>query len=179
MIKRNILVLLLLSIFVLFIVSCDVPNDSLDFSKFGSSAREEAEKEESSPFYDNEYKPDSSSIPSEDLTEKEEKASDEKTEDEEKNSQESGDFGMNDNLFMMRAVIEKIEDKITVNVYEAEYADGIYLIIYGDSTVFLNADGGLISLCDLKVGDKIEITYNGQVMMSYPPQVAAIKIKKL
>ena len=105
------------------------------------------------------------------------KTSDKEDSDKTNNFSE-GDLNMNE-TFVMRAEIENIEDKITVKVYESEYADGTYLIIYGESTVFSTSDASSISVSDLKAGDKIEITYNGQVMMSYPPQVAAIEIKKL
>ena len=81
--------------------------------------------------------------------------------------------------FSMKAVVEGIGEKIEVNVYEAEYAEGVYWIIFDSNTVFINARGDAISAADISVEDKIEIFYNGQVMMSYPPQVYAVKVKKL
>ena len=90
-----------------------------------------------------------------------------------------GDTGSIKAEFSMKAVVESIGEKIEVTVYEAEYAEGIYWIIYDDSTVFVNKSENKISISEINVGDKIEIFYNGQVMMSYPPQVYAIGIKKL
>ena len=77
----------------------------------------------------------------------------------------------------MTAEIVAIGERIEVNVIEGEYgASGIYWVIVGSDTVYANADGGKILPSTLKVGDRIEITYGGQVMMSYPPQIVANKI---
>ena len=169
--KKNLLILAVLVLFVFLMTSCESFEDALDFSKFGSSARDDAESEKNDPFYDNEYDPNKPV--------QEQKPSDKAEENGTDNSEKSGDYDMNDSSFIMRAIVEHIEDKIRVNVYEAEYAQGIYVIIYGESTVFVDSYGNNISLSNLRIGDKIEITYNGQVMMSYPPQVAATRIKKL
>ena len=80
--------------------------------------------------------------------------------------------------FKMIAVIKLVGDKIEVEVIEAEYADGTYLIITSDLTEFVGAKGEKIGKGDLKEGETVEITYNGQVMMSIPPQVAALKIAR-
>lgn len=77
----------------------------------------------------------------------------------------------------MTAEIINIGDKLEVNVIEGEYgASGIYWVIIDDSTPTFDYDGKVIGISDLKVGDTIEITYSGQVMMSYPPQIVAKKI---
>ena len=81
--------------------------------------------------------------------------------------------------FKMTAKIESIDDKITVDVIEAEYTSGIHLVITSDSTVFCNSDGKSIERTDLSAGDTVEIFYSGQVLMSYPPQIVAAKITKL
>lgn len=81
--------------------------------------------------------------------------------------------------FSMKATILHIGDRIEVNVTEAEYAEGLYWVITSDATVYLDRDGGRITRSDLKVGDEIEIRYSGQVMMSYPPQIAAARIRIL
>ena len=81
--------------------------------------------------------------------------------------------------YSMKAVVKNVGEKIEVEVYEAEYAEGIYWINYDSGTVFSDARDKEISCEKIKAGDKIEIFFSGQVMMSYPPQVYAIKIKKL
>ncbi len=79
--------------------------------------------------------------------------------------------------FEMKAEVAGLSEKLEVNVTEAEYAEGIYWIIISEETEILNSDGKKISRDEIAMGDKVIITYNGQVMMSYPPQVAAIKIE--
>ena len=77
----------------------------------------------------------------------------------------------------MTAIVKNIGDKIEVEVIEGEYdASGIYWVNYSSETVFTNVDNVYLSVSDLKVGDTIEITYGGQVAMSYPPQIFAKKI---
>jgi hypothetical protein len=80
--------------------------------------------------------------------------------------------------FKMIATIDKIGEKIEVTVTEAEYAEGVYWLVISDLTEFEDLQGNSIDISKFSIGDNIEITYNGQVMMSYPPQVAALKIKK-
>lgn len=78
----------------------------------------------------------------------------------------------------MTAQITAIGDRIEVEVIEGEYdASGPFWVITGIDTKFFDADGNKISLSSLNVGDKVEITYGGQVMMSYPPQIVAKKIQ--
>ena len=43
--------------------------------------------------------------------------------------------------------------------------------------VYLDKNGNRTVKAFLKVGDTVEITYGGQVMMSYPPQIVALKIQ--
>ena len=80
--------------------------------------------------------------------------------------------------FRMTAVVTAIGEKIEVNVTESEYATGPFWIITSSETVFLDKNEDKISKDDVKAGDSILIIYNGQMMMSYPPQVVAQKIVK-
>ena len=79
--------------------------------------------------------------------------------------------------FEMKATVTALEEKLEVNVTEAEYAEGIFWVIISESTEITNSKGEKISREEISVGDELKITYNGQVMMSYPPQVAALKIQ--
>ena len=77
----------------------------------------------------------------------------------------------------MTAVIKSIEDKIEVEVIEGDYgASGIYWVNVSSDTVYTDENNVRLSLSNLKVGDIIEITYSGQVALSYPPQISARKI---
>ena len=76
----------------------------------------------------------------------------------------------------MTAEIVKIEEKIEVTVLESPVAEGPYLVITGEQTVYRNAKGKSVTRDDLAVGDTVCIAYSGQVMMSYPPQIVALSI---
>ena len=80
--------------------------------------------------------------------------------------------------FKMEAVVTDVGERIAVDVTRAEYADGPFWIITSEKTEFLDKNGNKISREDIKAGDSIVIVYNGQVMMSYPPQVVALQIRK-
>jgi hypothetical protein len=78
----------------------------------------------------------------------------------------------------MIAVIKSIGDTIEVEAIEGDYgASGIYWVRISSDTVFADENNNRIFKSTLKVGDTIEITYNGQVMLSYPPQINAKKIQ--
>lgn len=78
----------------------------------------------------------------------------------------------------MTAEVVFVGEKLEVNVIEGEYgASGPYWVITSPETVIIDSSGRRIS--KLNVGDKIEIIYSGQVMMSYPPQIVAKKITLL
>ena len=81
--------------------------------------------------------------------------------------------------FVIKAKVNAVGEKIEVDVIEGEYAYGIYWVITSEQTEFLGKDGGKITKQDINVGDSLEIVYNGQVMMSYPPQIVARKITVL
>lgn len=49
--------------------------------------------------------------------------------------------------------------------------------VTGSDTKITDADGKEITLQDIKVGDKIEITYLGLMGSSYPPTIGATAIK--
>ena len=82
--------------------------------------------------------------------------------------------------FHLKAIVKSNDggDRLEVEVIESDYAFGIY-IVHTSNAAFINAEGEAISPSDIQVGDTVEITYSGQVMMSYPPQIVALKIKKL
>ena len=91
----------------------------------------------------------------------------------------AGDGGEIDGV-KMSAEILAIGERLEVEVIEGEYgASGIYWVIVSPETKYFGADGKGASLADFSVGDKIEIVYGGQVMMSYPPQIVAKKITKM
>ena len=83
---------------------------------------------------------------------------------------------MQNQTFELKATIISVDEKILVNVIESDYAFGEYLVITSLNTKFIDVNGENISKTNLNVNDTIIITYDGQVMMSYPPQIVASKI---
>ncbi len=79
----------------------------------------------------------------------------------------------------MTARVTAVGERIEVEVIESEYTSGPYFIITNSDTEYLGKDGGKILRAAIRVGDTVEITYSGQVMLSYPPQVVAYSIKKV
>lgn len=80
--------------------------------------------------------------------------------------------------FVYKGTVTSISNDryIEMEIIDSEIAFGIYWVLIGDQTSFVDNDGASISRNDIKVGDTIEVVFSGQVMMSYPPQIAAQKI---
>ena len=81
--------------------------------------------------------------------------------------------------FVLKAVVNAVTDRLEVEVIESDYAFGVYWVLINENTKFGNKDSKTISLSDVKPGNTIEITYNGQTMLSYPPQIVAWKVTLL
>ena len=78
--------------------------------------------------------------------------------------------------FSLVGTVKEIDEKILVEIEQSDYMSGDMLLIVSKNTVVKNSSGDTISISDIKVGDKISASYNGQVMMSYPAQVSALEI---
>ena len=79
--------------------------------------------------------------------------------------------------FFLIGEVTNITDRIELNVIEGEYAYGIYHVLVSDQTDIFGKDGGKITLNGIKIGDTVRVIYGGQVMMSYPPQIAAFEVR--
>ena len=81
--------------------------------------------------------------------------------------------------FFFRAVVRSNEypGYLFVEVLDSEVAFGEYRVNVGSNTTILGRNGESLTQEDLKVGDIIEIIFPGQIMMSNPPQIAAIRIE--
>ena len=95
------------------------------------------------------------------------------------NDSGGADTGIDTSIFVLKAKVtaQASDGRIEVEVIDSDYAFGIYWVLINNETRFLDQGGGSISAEDIKVGDTVEISYGGQVMMSYPPQIVAKKIK--
>ncbi len=94
-------------------------------------------------------------------------------------SERLGDTGSHSEskLFKLSAKVNSLGEKIEVDVVEGEYASGIYWVIISDDAVITDKDGNITDRKAIKVGDTVEIEYNGQIMMSLPPQIVARRMK--
>ena len=72
--------------------------------------------------------------------------------------------------------VTAVNGGIDIIAEETEFTSGPYHILVNDNTKFVFENGQNASISDVKAGNKIEIIFNGQVMLSYPPQIAAQKI---
>lgn len=82
-------------------------------------------------------------------------------------------------LVKMTASVSEVGEYIAVEVLESEYTFGTHWVITSEKTCFLDNRGREIQREEIKPGDTVEILYNGQVMLSYPPKIVARKIMKL
>ena len=87
---------------------------------------------------------------------------------------DKGVDNMND--FVLKGIVKGYNTHLEIEVIESDYAFGIYWVIVPDNTPILDKNGDNIQLSSLKEGDIVKVTYNGQTMMSYPPQIVALKI---
>lgn len=80
------------------------------------------------------------------------------------------------NNFVLKGIVKGRGTHLEIEVIESDYAFGIYWVIVPNSISILDASGSEISLDSIKNGDIVNITYNGQTMLSYPPQIVALAI---
>lgn len=79
--------------------------------------------------------------------------------------------------FVLKGVVTNVSSMLEIEVIESDYAYGVYCVHINEDTKIQNSEGKTISLSDIHPGDTVEITYNGQTMLSYPPQIVAHKVK--
>lgn len=81
------------------------------------------------------------------------------------------------NEFILTGIVKAKGEHLEIEVINSDYAFGIYWVLTFDETEFLNKSGEKITKNDISVGDMVEITYGGQTMLSYPPQIVAQRVK--
>jgi hypothetical protein len=75
--------------------------------------------------------------------------------------------------FVLKGIVIAINDKLEIEVIESDYAFGIYHVIVPNDIPITDKSGNAIALNDLKADDIVLVKYNGQTMLSYPPQIVA------
>jgi GNAT superfamily N-acetyltransferase len=88
--------------------------------------------------------------------------------------QETGEIK---NEFILTGIVKANGEHLEIEVINSDYAFGIYWVLTFDETEFLNKSGEKITKNDISIGDMVEITYGGQTMLSYPPQIVAQRVK--
>lgn len=103
---------------------------------------------------------------------------------EENGSGEDGESNSNIQLsegeavFKARVTATDNDRLIEAEIIDSDIAFGLYWVLTSDLTSYYGPDGQAIERKDISIGNTIEIVFSGQVMMSYPPQIAAKRIYK-
>ena len=93
------------------------------------------------------------------------------------NTPNYGDENMNEGQYTMIATVMGVSDVIEVEVISAPYDNtGVFWVLTSPETTYRTSDGRVISRSDIKVGDRVSVTYGGQVMMSLPPRISAYTV---
>ena len=87
-------------------------------------------------------------------------------------------LGRDEGAFRLKGRVLSLGEELLLEVTESEYAYGEYLIITPDGIPYTDEKGMPIARKDIRVGDLITLTYNGQTMLSYPPRVVARSIRR-
>jgi hypothetical protein len=65
---------------------------------------------------------------------------------------------------------------LEMEIVDSTIAFGPYRVLIGNNTTFYGVDGEEINREAIELDDIIEVVFSGQVMMSYPPQIAAKRV---
>ena len=96
------------------------------------------------------------------------------------NSAEHGSIQLSEGEAVFKAKVTATDNPrlIEAEIVDSDVAFGIYWVLTSDATSYYGPDGEETTREGICVGDTIEIVFSGQVMMSYPPQIAAKRIYK-
>ncbi len=84
---------------------------------------------------------------------------------------------INSKYVLNGTVAEINENSIEITIENTNTASGTYVVNISESTTIYDKFGNKISLNEIKLDNKVEVSYNGQVTKSIPPQVSAIEIQ--
>ena len=73
-------------------------------------------------------------------------------------------------------VTEISQNEIMIEIEDSDVAFGPHRVLVQASTPYYDKDGKEITKEDIKKDDVIDVVFGGQVMMSYPPQIAAYRV---
>ena len=75
--------------------------------------------------------------------------------------------------------VTALGNELCVLMDETQYSFGLYHIITSDTTQYFDKNGLPTNREAIQIGQRIEIAFSGQVMLSYPPKIAARSIRIL
>lgn len=75
--------------------------------------------------------------------------------------------------------VTELGEHLLIEAEESETAFGPYLVHTPSTTAYTDAEGNPLRRADIAVGQRVKITYSGQVMLSYPPQIVAYSVTVL
>ena len=81
------------------------------------------------------------------------------------------------NEFILTGIVKANNDRLEIEVINSDYAFGLYWVLTHSETEFMSKNGDTATKNDICVGDTVEISYGGQTMLSYPPQIVASRVK--
>lgn len=90
---------------------------------------------------------------------------------------EAGENEAGEDEFFLEGIVKDNEEHLEIEVINSDYAFGIYWVLISPETKIYSENGDAISIKDIEKGDVLKIVYGGQVMLSYPPQIVAHKIR--
>ena len=82
-----------------------------------------------------------------------------------------------DHMIMQAKIIEVYSDNsLLVEIIQDDYNNGEMCVLTSNKTTIKNVNGEKIAFSNLTINSVINIEYSGQVMLSYPAKINAIKI---
>ena len=82
--------------------------------------------------------------------------------------------------FVFTGEVVAIENgMLSVEMDETDYSFGLYHVLISEETQYIDKNGLPVKEKAVQIGNRIAIGFSGQVMMSYPPKIAARSIKIL
>jgi hypothetical protein len=105
----------------------------------------------------------------------------ENTESDEQNMEKSEFTNSNIKLegseVVFRGKVTSVEKKeIVMEIVDSEIAFGTYRVLVSEDTPYFDENGREITKENIEIGEIIEVVFSGQVMNSFPPQIAAKRI---
>ena len=85
---------------------------------------------------------------------------------------------LEDEKIILTGKVDKVtSDTLEMTIQDHEKASGTYVVNVSDQTEIYDVYGNKISLNQIEINDIVDVSFNGQVTKSMPPQINAIIIQ--